>query len=562
MTLSNGSLEQTDPMTLIATLADNLQRHRLLPESASTPPQPLVIGVSGGADSVALLHAMVSLAEKLNVRVHVAHIDHGLRPESSVEANFVRRLCVHLGCDFHHHALEPEWLHNRSGSIEALARFARYAFLCQVANNVAGPGQVPVLATAHHADDQAETLLLHLVRGSGLRGLGGMRWKREVTRAEYELQTKNLSANPVAVPISTLENQIGAENLETNTQSGRTIWLIRPMLNLRRSAIRTYLDRHELAWCEDASNDDPAYTRNYLRHNVLPGLAQINPKVVDALFRTTEIVARDMERLEILDRRQLANLLIEPASLPKGRSNHARLILDLQRLLALPRPDQRGVLRVALYTLTGPVEAPGFEAIERLLDRLPVLKGNSGPHTLNGTVVWTLLEALPEQQARLSLHRADELPVSTRDGPQLGADWRPTWLNAGQETITGGWRLSVSSVGIDELPEAWMQTSRWEAWLDAEKIGAAALATPSRGMCIEPLGMAGQRKSLGNLFTDAKVHPTLRPGWPIIVDTTTDTVIWVCGQRIAHGAQITTTTRRVLHLAWMQQREARLGANH
>ena len=130
-------------------------------------PQPVVVAVSGGADSVALLHLLHSLASPWQIALQVAHVDHNLRPESAADAHFVAQLAAQWQLPFHLQQLAPTDLAESGEGIEAAGRRARYRFLTEVALTITPPGQIPVIALAHHADDQAETLLLHLCAAAG-----------------------------------------------------------------------------------------------------------------------------------------------------------------------------------------------------------------------------------------------------------------------------------------------------------------------------------------------------------------------------------------------------------
>lgn len=203
----------------------------------------VLVGLSGGADSVALLRALCALGQPSRLMLHAAYVHHGLRPEAEEEADFCRALCDQLGVPFAVLRVQvPD-----SGSLEAAAREARYAALTAEMRRT----DCTVLALAHHQDDQAETLLLHLLHGAGTAGMGGM--------AEYRAP----------------------------------LW--RPLLSLRRETLRAALTELGQPWREDASNADTAYARNYLRHCVLPQIEQAFPSAVSALSRSAELLRAENE---------------------------------------------------------------------------------------------------------------------------------------------------------------------------------------------------------------------------------------------------------------------------
>lgn len=213
----------------------------------------LVLAVSGGRDSMALLHAVLQQGVAADGRGCVATFNHGLRPEAADEVAFVQAWCAahDLRC-FVGTAAHGE----RS---EAAARTARYAFLAQVAQ----AWGADVIVTAHHADDQAETMLLHLLRGASLQGLVGMRV---------------LSPHPQQPDLT----------------------LCRPLLYVPRSAIEAYVTAHKIPYVDDRSNADPRHVRNDLRLHVMPHLKRLNPQLNEALARVSQLAAEDLEVLEMV----------------------------------------------------------------------------------------------------------------------------------------------------------------------------------------------------------------------------------------------------------------------
>jgi tRNA(Ile)-lysidine synthetase-like protein len=204
------------------------------------PGQRVTVAVSGGMDSVVLLDVLAATAAWHGGALHVATADHGIRAESHEDAALVAELAREHGLPFTAVRLELS-----ADTSEAEARSARRAALCAI------PGDV--VALAHHQDDQAETVLLQLLRGTGSAGLAGMRWKR-----------------------------------------GR---FVRPLLGEPRSALRAYADDRHLRWKDDPSNDDPRYLRNRIRHEVLPLLEALRPGAGAALARASRAVAEDTDLL-------------------------------------------------------------------------------------------------------------------------------------------------------------------------------------------------------------------------------------------------------------------------
>jgi tRNA(Ile)-lysidine synthase len=252
-----------------------------------------VVAVSGGSDSVGLLRVVEALASGLGLRLSVAHLDHGARGEASrADAAFVADLAASLGLPFD----LGHWQPTRPGHFEADARRARYAWLAEVAR---GRGAA-VIAVGHTRDDQAETVLHRIVRGTGLRGLAGI---------------------PRCRPL--------ADGLA----------LVRPLLNVRRDEIRAYLAAIGQPYRNDASNSDTTRTRARIRHDLLPRLTRdYNPRVDDALVRLATLAASTTRGLD----RRLDEL--ERAATMAG-SDRGRIVLDRPILLRSPRFERAELLR-------------------------------------------------------------------------------------------------------------------------------------------------------------------------------------------------------------------------
>lgn len=521
-------------------------RHHFFSGPTAPPadqPQPVVVAVSGGADSVALLHVLHSFAPTWQLALQVAHVDHSLRPESAADAHFVAQLAAQWQLPFHLQQLAPTDLAESEEGIEAAGRRARYRFLTEVALTITPPGQSPVVALAHHADDQAETLLLHLVRGSGLRGLGGMRWV--ATRRAGDLW-------PDAPP----------------DRQQQQLRLVRPLLGVQRADLLRYLRSQGLTWREDRTNQDLHFARNRLRHTVLPALTMLNPNVVHTLARTAVLLQQETDRLAALDQETLSTVLLEPAwSLPQLQAWQAqsqahqrmaapvRVVLDATQLCTLLPATQRGVLRAAYALVTQVAIAPDFAHTEALLAALQPPLAASGPHSLLADVAWSMAGATVETPARLSLHRVDALPFAAAQ-PFLPEAWRTAigclpLPAAGTVAVDAGWTLTLTPLARHALPADWRTSGKaWQVYLDAEQSGPLALTTPQPGQQFAPLGMAGRHKSVGDFFTDRKVPVVLRNGWPLIVAQRNAEVLWISGYQPSHRVRITEQTTVVLWLAW------------
>jgi tRNA(Ile)-lysidine synthase len=298
---------------------------RLLP-----PKGPIVVGVSGGPDSMALLHYLGGPGQRARPAPDLVagHVNHGLRGgDADADEAFVRAQCGAWGIPFRTASVDPRArARARHESMEQAARALRYAALRGMAAQ-AGADRV---AVAHTADDQAETILFRLVRGSGLLGLSGMRPRGRV--------------------------------------QGGTV--VRPLLTTTREQVLDYLARHGVRHREDATNGTLGPSRNYLRHEILPRLAaRLNPSIRETLLREGRLFAEADAYLGLRARRALPRVLMH-----RGQG---KIALDAARLRPYPKVLQKYVLRSALRKLCGEVLDLSYAHIEALLSLLEAPSGTS-----------------------------------------------------------------------------------------------------------------------------------------------------------------------------------------
>ncbi len=473
----------------------------------------VIVGVSGGADSVALAHVLRACAAGYGLALHIAHFDHALRPSSADDARFVAALAAEWGIPFH----TARWEHGDRfpGGVEAAARKARYRFLAGVARAVTPRGEEPVVIVAHHLDDQAETALLNLVRGTGHRGLVGMRHDGPMPEQGQ----------------------------------GRRVRLVRPLLWVRREELRAYAAQQGLAWREDETNAVPDRARTIIRHNVLPELERLRAGASVAIANFAAVDASLHERLQRLRAMMLTVCLVEQAP-------RARALFSVAALHALDRQERADVLYQGMTQVFGYVETLDFRVAQRLAALLDGPLRAGGPHPLVRGLAWTLLGARRAEALRLAIHRSDLLPLEPQH-PWLDAVWRATIGRLhlplpSADCCWAGWWLESE----EQAPPQPSFGDPWAAWLDADRVAGLALTVPKPGMRFAPLGMGGRTRSLGDFFTDRKVPTALRPGWPLVVDSATAEIVWVCGLAVGHHAALRPETGRAMHLRW--RKDARL----
>jgi tRNA(Ile)-lysidine synthase len=292
----------------------------------------LAVGLSGGADSVALLRALAARASELGIVLHAAHLHHGLRgDEADRDRQFAGALSGFLGIHFYTRQVDTSTeAGSRGESIEETARRLRYAWF----RELMAAHQLDAVATAHSLDDQAETVLGKFLRGAWTEGLSGI--------------------HPVV-----------------QFPEGR---ILRPMLSVTRSQVEAYLAGLGQGWGEDESNRDPVYTRNRIRHQLLPELERWNPRIREHLSGMAEL-ARDEEAWWQAEISRLAPQLLLTGRPVRGGGRAASddIAIDVIRLAAQPPAVQRRLLRHAAAALGVSL---GFDATENL--RNLALQGRAG----------------------------------------------------------------------------------------------------------------------------------------------------------------------------------------
>lgn len=302
------------------------------------PGDRICIAISGGADSVALLltlhTANAAKHDALGVGLSAAHVQHGIRSseESNADQQFVQDLCSRLDIPLHiHHASIPERVAQTRETIEEAARAVRYEFFASLLTT----GEADAVLTAHTLDDQAETVLMKLLRGAWTEGLSGI--------------------HPIVQILGPRPGKI-----------------LRPFLNTRRAEIESYLKEINQPWREDSTNTDTAYTRNRIRHELLPQLREYNPNLDQTLSNLAELAREEEARWQIELSRLLPQILLpgkpvrgggRSVSTAPGQSQSA-IAIELDRLRSLDPALRRRVIRAAARQLGARLS---FDETSRLL---------------------------------------------------------------------------------------------------------------------------------------------------------------------------------------------------
>ena len=457
--------------------------------SPAEPDDTLLVAVSGGPDSVALLHLLLEVRDTLGVRFEVAHLDHGLRGEEGrADARFVSDLCAREGLTLHSRRVDIPALHRKErGSLEALARRERYAFL----NEARGVAGARWIVTGHTAGDQAETFLMNLLRGAGPRGLGGM-----------------LAVGPGP--------------------------MCRPLLETWKEEVMEYLESRNLQYCVDSTNQDLSLTRNRIRHRLVPLLEEeFGSSVLRTLARESQLM-NDLDRFLSMEAdRILRDLAIEGDPL----LNEIRF--EVAALMGHPLVLKRSVLRAALQDLAGGLEDFTLGHIDAVVD-LVHREGGTGQVDLPRGVLarreyeYLVITGSPGDR---------ETPPVLEASPPLDLD-HPGELRWGRVHLR--WRLAR----VDDLEREPLAGDPSRGLFDLEiAVQPVYLRSVRPGDRLEPLGMEGTQK-LSDLFINRKVPRHLRTWVPLLCDNggseDGERILWVVGQRRSRHAPVARETSQVV----------------
>jgi tRNA(Ile)-lysidine synthase len=445
--------------------------------------QPLIVAVSGGPDSLALLLLLAELKKPLGLNLYVVHLDHGLRgQESQGDAQFVEEKAHQLG--FPVTLVQEDVESYRKAlhlSLEEAAREVRYSSLAKVA--VAHEAAAVVLG--HTADDQAETILMHILRGSGLAGLSGM---------------SPLSHWP-------------------SLNHSQKVSLVRPLLEVRRDETRAYCLWKGAMPRDDSTNLSLDFTRNRLRSDLLPLLRSYNPRFREALLRLGHSASQDQ------------TYILEEAALARNRlvaNVRGGITVERRGFAALPATLKRNLLRLVYQEIVG--SSHGLEHLH-LESMARLAKGVAGKEM---DLPFGLVFSVGHDFLRLILGKNRAL-----DAPIVGEH---PLIVPGDAEIPG-WTIKARlSLGNGRSPTAGAYAVR----LSAESVGLRLLVRGRRpGDRFHPLGMTGPKK-LQDFMVDEKMPREIRDRVPLVISD--EGIVWVVGHRIAHWARLTKDTTEVVEL--------------
>ncbi|MEA1939094.1 MAG: tRNA lysidine(34) synthetase TilS [Candidatus Caldatribacteriota bacterium] len=450
----------------------------------------VLIGVSGGPDSISLLMFLLSLKEKYHLSIYIAHLNHMLRgKESDKDADFVKKIAkgLNLSCEIKNYDLY-KFYKNRSLSLEEAAREYRYRFYMETAKKF-GTNKI---ALGHSSDDQAETVLMRIIRGSGLEGLMGI--------------------PPVRGNI------------------------IRPLIECTREEIEEYCQKHKIKYRIDSSNKTSVYFRNKIRLELLPLLSRkYNKNIKDNLLRLRNIVSEASGYLQEKTETSFMQIIKE--------ENKDRIIIDLKKLKVLPLALKRRVIRKAIKTVKGNLFSISFKHIYQILKLTDYQLGEKKlnlPEELKIIKVYNELIIYKEKRG-------------TGHKYKTPAFWEHYLSVPGKERIKLlGVTIEIkvfNSREIDpsEYDRREKSNSEFAEFIDFDKVKFPIKIRNRRfGDKFYPINMNGLKK-VKKFFIDKKISKRQRNLIPLLVDSK-EKILWIAGMRLDDRVKIKANTKKILYV--------------
>ncbi len=457
----------------------------------AAPDQCWVVGVSGGPDSTLLLHTLVELSRRarLGWHIHAAHLHHGLRgEEADADAHYASDQADALGVSFHQERADIRAAVERDGgSTEEVARQHRYDFLERAALRCGSD----LVAVAHHADDNAETVLHRICRGTALRGLIGIHDMRAIRPDSY-------------------------------------IRLVRPLLGQRRETIVAMCAERKIEIRSDSTNNSMEFTRGRIRHKVMPLLRDLlNPQVSDALLRLSEHARWLGSYLEDAASRTFESLVIDEGA--------RHVVLNTRALLSKQHLIQAEVVRRAILVLLHGEQDLSFAHVEGILRLAEDPTSGKEVHVPGRIVVRKQYDRL---EFRFLEDESTQVEIETAFVTCPGRTLLPAL----------GMELSAElrEVRPEDFQSVMQNNNRHEEWLDWDRVVPPLLVRGRRdGDRFRPLGGPGA-KTIGDFFTEQKVDPQVRARTGILCDQRGP--LWVMPLRIDERAKLRPASRHAVRL--------------
>ncbi len=451
---------------LIAIIRNCCREHRMF-----EPGDTVAAAVSGGPDSVAMLHGLLELKDELGISLTVAHLDHGFRDESASEAEFVKNMAGALGLPFYtEKARLKKRLEGFSANRQAKAREARYEFFERAAMAL----KADKIAVAHTADDQAETVIMRIIRGSGTQGLAAI------------------------PPIRPVDRPHGAARI------------VRPLIYASREEILVYLSEKKIESVSDPSNLKKIYLRNRIRLELMPTLRSYNPRITETLVKMAELLRSDEEFLDTCAREAIERL----ARRVKNSPGPGYIALELDGFRKLPDAIKRRVVRLSVEEIKGDTLGLSYEHVMKAVSEISEGSTGRGIDIPGGVRVERsyreILVYIPQETPAFNI----SLPMPGTGAPSC-AEIPGLGLRIDAEIIPATQPIALNDKNT--------------AFLDADKLKWPLIIRNRRpGDFFYPAGMEGKKK-LKEYFMDMKLPRSLRSRVPLLESG--KEIAWAMGYR-------------------------------
>ncbi|MDL2281018.1 tRNA lysidine(34) synthetase TilS [Selenomonadales bacterium OttesenSCG-928-I06] len=465
--------------TIIDKAKNFIKKHQLI-----SPEDKILAACSGGCDSFALTHILATIQEEFNFQLFVANINHMLRPESYEEALIVEKFCANLNIPYYHKAIDIKaFMKSSNKSLQEAARYKRYEYLNELAINL----NINKIATGHHLDDQVETIILNILRGTGSSGLNGI---------------KPISHN-----------------------------IIRPVLNLTRNETEEYCKENKITWCEDSSNFKTDYLRNKVRLELIPLLEDsYNPNIKENICRISEIVTAESNFIDESTLKYFDKLTDE---------KNSDIYLDIKQFKKLHLALQRNLIRKIIEKNIGSLTGISFNYVESLINM--ALNSQIGsvfviPNLLNVEKTYEKLifyKDISKKTNRKNLNKSDDIFIE---------------INVPGVTLFPELSLEIHTITYpkENKPKADSFKPDFEATFDLDSVNLPLLVrTRKIGDRFKPLNMSGSKK-LKDFFIDEKIPQKDRNSLPLVCDQ--DDILWIVGHRLSDKGKITSQTKNIIQI--------------
>jgi len=428
----------------------------------------IIIGVSGGPDSICLLNILVKLKEEFNLTLFVVHINHSLREEADFEEEYVKRIAAQFNVEFFSKKVDINQLAIEvKKSTEEVARNVRYEFFNEILNKV----KANKIAVAHNLNDSVETFLMNLIRGTGIDGLCG-------------IQKENGN-------------------------------IVRPLIDISRDEIEEYIIENKLIAMRDKTNSESIYTRNKIRNELIPYMKEINPEVINSIYRTSKVLLSNREIIKEIISEKYDEIRLKEKS----------VALDKNKFLQLNSGLKNEILRLAINEFNGDLVDVSMGTIDNAINIIENSQSGAVAKISKNVKIKISYDKLVLFKSKDEIEFCYELNVP-------GNTFIPE-INK---------QIIAKIAKVEDVPNKY--EDRNKCFFDIAKVGKKIYVRNKKdGDFFEPAGMIG-RKTLKKFFSDLKIDSDDREKIPLIVNDTD--IIWIAGFRASRKFLKDKNTKEVI----------------